>query len=219
MNYFNNYANWNFMPYIQKEEYEEFSVLEVGCDCGANLYEGVKNEYPNARIYGIEINEHAARIAACFFPVQTGNIEDRELYFGDEKFDYIIFGDVLEHLHDPAGTIFYCKELLKKDGHILASIPNLMHYSVMKDLLNGNFTYTDKGLLDRTHIHFFTYKEIVKMFETQGYLIEKIEPLITTSSVSLQEKWVEKLMSISDEAEEFMFRAFQYLVSAKKSDD
>lgn len=219
MNYFNIQVNWNLMPYIQKKEYEEFSVLEVGCDCGANLYEGIKNEYPNAKIYGTEINKHAARIAACFFSVQTGNIEDHALDFGDEKFDYIIFGDVLEHLHDPTGTILYCKELLKKDGHILASIPNLMHYSVMKDLLNGNFTYTDTGLLDRTHIHFFTYKEIIKMFESAGYVIEKIDPFISSSSLSLQNEWVEKLLSISDEAEAFMFRAFQYLVSAKKIDN
>ena len=72
--------------------------------------------------------------------------------FGGVTFDYIIFGDVLEHLRDPEGTLNYCKEFLKKGGSILASIPNIMHVSVVRDLLNGNFTYADQGPVSYTHL-------------------------------------------------------------------
>ena len=55
-------------------------------------------------------------------------------------FDYIIFGDVLEHLHDPMAALAYCKDFLKEEGRIIANIPNVMHISVIEELLKGNFT-------------------------------------------------------------------------------
>ena len=217
MNYFNEHPNFTLLSCIEKQKEELFNVLEIGCDCGVNLLH-LKNEYPNVKLYGVEINSSAADIAAHIARVQVANIEEKSVDFEGIKFDYIMFGDVLEHLRDPEGTIRYCKELLKEDGRIIACIPNLMHYTVMRQLLDGNFTYTDMGLLDRTHIHLFTFNEIVKMFIGAGYEMDKMTYTGGMQSVAEDDKaFVNKLLSLSTETEEFMFYAFQYIISAKRS--
>jgi len=129
-------------------------------------------------------------------------------------FDYIIFGDVLEHLRRPDKAIEYCKSLLKNYGCIIASIPNLMHISVMEDLLKGNFTYRETGLLDKTHIHFFTYNEIIRMFRDNGYRITNITTIIHKITEE-QRTLIDQLTSIYD-SPHFMYETFQYIISAQK---
>ena len=143
-------------------------------------------------------------------------IEDECVDFG-EKFDYIIFGDVLEHLHNPQQTVRYCKELLKENGRIIASIPNVMHISVMNQLLRGEFRYTDIGLLDKTHIHLFTQKEIVRMFAQENYTIEEMQGVIYELDED-EERLLGKLMEISGgNVTEEMYTTYQYSVVARKS--
>lgn len=214
MNYFNTIPNLGLVYMMQSKPDDKITVLEVGCDCGANLI-AIHNAYRNAELYGIEINEDAAKIASNVFNVQTGNIEEENLQYEQYSFDYIIFGDVLEHLHEPERVVSYCRNLLKEDGRIIACIPNLMHYSVMKELLNGNFTYRDTGLLDRTHIHFFTFNEILRLFNEAGYEIENISSVGGVKTDKDME-FVKRMMKISSGAEEHMFTTFQYLVSAIK---
>lgn len=213
MNYFNDNSNKALVACIKREKNEALDILEIGCDCGVNLLE-VKRQYPYANLYGMELNEKAAEIASKIAKVKQGNIEEQNVVFEDVTYDYIMFGDVLEHLRDPAATIRYCKTLLKEDGKIIACIPNVMHYSVMRQLLNGDFTYTDLGLLDRTHIHFFTYKEIVRMFEKEGFYIEQLDSIRQQKLSQKDKLFVEALCAFSDETNEFMFYAYQYIVSA-----
>ena len=213
MNYFNAVPNAGLLSYITDPEDAPIRVLEIGCDCGANLL-GVKNRYPNAELYGVEINPSAAEIANCIAKVTVGNIEERQMDFGGVTFDYIVFGDVLEHLRDPEGTLTYCKGFLKEDGSILASIPNLMHVSVVRGLINGNFTYEDRGLLDRTHIHFFTYKEILSMLLRTELEAEEIR--MTSNGVSSEDReFVGRLMELSEITDENLFFAYQFQVQAK----
>ena len=128
---------------------------------------------------------------------------------------YIIFGDVLEHLHNPQAVIRYCRTLLEDEGYILTSIPNLMHISVMKQLLSGHFIYEDSGLLDRTHIHFFTYKEIVQMFMDEDFQLENVLS-VTMGMTGEDEELMKKLLEISQDVQPFMYQTFQYKVAARK---
>lgn len=188
-------------------------MLEIGCANGGTLAE-IKNRYPRAQVYGIEINEHAAALAGHFAEVTTGNIEDKNLPCHNNMFDYIIFGDVLEHLHDPLEVLKYCRGFLREEGCIIASIPNMMHISVMEQLLQGNFTYAEWGLVDKTHIHMFTYNEIIRTLEDAGYEIEKMG--LTKQSISdKQEKLRDGLIALGNGAERFMYGAFQYIVKAR----
>ncbi len=213
MHYFQTMYNENVLQMITADMNAPISVLEIGCDCGATLLE-IHNRYPNAVVCGCEINKHSANIASHIADVQICNIEEQTLTFTPHTFDYIIFGDVLEHLHDPLKTIRYCRKFLKAGGCIVASIPNLMHISVMEKLLQGDFTYTETGLLDKTHIHLFTYNEILTMFQEGGYKISQIDALTTTLSAS-QEALIHRLLALQCGASEFMYQAFWYIVRAQ----
>lgn len=213
MNYFNLLPNRNLANLIEEEWEAPIRVLEIGCDLGATLLE-IRNKYPNSQLYGLEINPSAVEIARHLVEAQTGNIEDKQIPFVG-TFDYILFGDVLEHLRDPQGVIKYCREKLSEHGAVIACIPNLMHISVMRQLINGRFQYQDIGLLDRSHIHFFTYLQIVLMFQEEGYTLEdmrNIAPPFTPEEAQL----AGKLLELSESTDMHMYQTFQYLVRARK---
>ena len=215
MHYFNSVYNPNIIPLLGVQADKGITVLEIGCDCGATLLE-IKHRFPNAKVYGTEVNPQAASIAAHFAQVMVNNIEEKELPFEEEMFDYIIFGDVLEHLHNPLEILEYCRMFLKEGGEILASIPNLMHISVIEQLLRGDFTYTDIGLLDKTHIHLFTYNEIVRIFDKAGYDICEMRSCRYLKINDKQRQIIDSLLSIEDAAQSFMYETCQYAVRAGK---
>lgn len=86
-------------------------------------------------------------------------------YFKDNKYDHIIFADVLEHLREPQRVFNACADFIKEDGSVLFSIPNVAHGDILANIYNNDFKYTELGLLDDTHIHLFAYKNIVEMVE------------------------------------------------------
>lgn len=188
------------------------NVLDVGCACGASLL-AIRNKYPSASLHGIELDEGSWSISSLIFPVTQGNVEEK-LEYEDGYFDYIIFGDVLEHLHQPAAVLENMKRYLKPGGAILASIPNIMHISVVSNLLNGYWTYEESGILDKTHLRFFTRNEITRMFSQTGYQIEDIG--VTRIYITPeQQKLIEQLCSISSSSME-AFTTYQYLIRARK---
>ncbi len=107
----------------------------------------------------------------------------------------------------------FCKSLLKRGGRIVASIPNLMNIEVMKCLLNGNFPYAEVGLLDKTHIHMFTYNDNIRMFVDQaGYTIEKMS---MNGQLSEDDgRLADELIKLG-KAEKFMYQPFQYQIVAR----
>ena len=132
----------------------------------------------NCEIDIVEIDETSGKEASLYarkslIGEKFGNI-DNELWVDElenEKYDYIIFADVLEHLKNPVRILSLEKEFLKLNGSICFSIPNLAHNSVIIDLFNNKFNYTEIGLLDKTHISFFTYESIKKMVEKNDLTI------------------------------------------------
>lgn len=213
MNYFNLKPNKALVTYIREEAEKEFKVLEVGCDLGATLLE-IQNHFPKCKTYGLDINEAAVEIAKHITRAEYGNIDELKTPF-QERFDYIIFGDVLEHLRHPKEVISMCRGLLNEGGYIIASIPNVMHISVLEELIEGRFRYQDVGLLDRTHIHFFTYYEIMNLFHDAGYTVEDINGIIFDIS-DREQAIMETLLGLSDRTEEWMYKTFQYNVKAKR---
>jgi 2-polyprenyl-3-methyl-5-hydroxy-6-metoxy-1,4-benzoquinol methylase len=96
------------------------------------------------------------------------------LPFAREVFDYIIFADVLEHLYHPGKVLRNMRGYLKPGGRILCSIPNMLHASVMIPLLQGDFSYQDAGILDKTHIRFFTLQSVYQLMAQSGYRVESV---------------------------------------------
>lgn len=212
MNYFNLTPNDNLVNAIQEKPEQAFRVLEIGCDLGATLL-AIQNRYPECKTYGMDINEAAVGIAQYITEAECGNIDELKLPFR-EKFDYIIFGDVLEHLRHPEEVVRMCRDHLNEGGYIIASIPNVMHISVLEELIDGRFQYEDTGLLDRTHIHFFTYYEIMSMFHEAGYHVREVRR--TAFDLSERQQVIMKtLRSLSEQTEDWMYEAFQYVVKAQ----
>lgn len=148
------------------------TILEFGPATG-RLTQYLK-ESMNCNVYIVEIDEEAYNKAINY--ATDGYLGDIEKYewvekFKDIKFDYILFADVLEHLKNPEMAVKRSKELLKEDGMIGTSIPNIAHDSIIINLLRDTFQYNKIGLLDNTHIHFFTYNSIKEMFQNAGMVI------------------------------------------------
>jgi GT2 family glycosyltransferase/2-polyprenyl-3-methyl-5-hydroxy-6-metoxy-1,4-benzoquinol methylase len=147
-------------------------VLEFGCATG--YMSRVLCERLGCSVTGIEVDSAAAEIARGFAArVIVGDAEqlDYVQVFESERFDVVLFADVLEHLRDPQAVLRRVRPLLAEGGFIVASLPNVAHGSLRLALLGGDFRYTPTGLLDDTHLRFFTQESLLTLFEQAGYVI------------------------------------------------
>ena len=152
------------------------SLLEVGCSSGA-FGAAVKKHFRDCEVWGIEPSPAAAEFAAGRLDKAICGVFGSEMpELEGKRFDCIVFNDVLEHLANPDQTLLICKQYLSEGGSVVASIPNILHfYQISKILLEQDWRYEQEGILDNTHLRFFTKKSIIRLFEHAGYKIEKIE--------------------------------------------
>lgn len=150
-------------------------ILDVGC--AEASFGALIKEKNNAEVWGIELNSEIAECAKeKIDKVLVGDISEKITELPDNYFDCIFFNDVLEHLYDPYTLLKQIKYKLNNEGIIICSLPNIRHCPVLKDLiLNKQWKYNEHGVLDFTHIRFFTQKSIIEMFENLDYSILKIE--------------------------------------------
>jgi 2-polyprenyl-3-methyl-5-hydroxy-6-metoxy-1,4-benzoquinol methylase len=152
-------------------------VLDIGCSSGT--FGEVLIEQKQCVVDGIEPDqtdyEEATKKLNRVFKL---NIENDKLDIIDQKYDFIYFGDVIEHLVNPVKSLSRVKALLESTGKIVFSIPNMSHISVRLMLLEGNLDYGRTGLLDNTHLHFYTHKEVQRVFNESGYVITDLSPVL-----------------------------------------
>ncbi|HLN06781.1 MAG TPA: methyltransferase domain-containing protein [Acidimicrobiales bacterium] len=144
------------------------TVLEVGCATG--YFTKVLAER-GCKVVGMEIDPEAAKVAEGWAErVVVGNVDDTEVWdrVDDETFDVVTFGDVLEHLRDPLAVLRVAVRKLKPFGCVVISLPNVAHGDVRLSLLHGDFRYQEIGLLDRTHIRFFTLQTARELLQDAG---------------------------------------------------
>jgi 2-polyprenyl-3-methyl-5-hydroxy-6-metoxy-1,4-benzoquinol methylase len=151
-------------------------TLDVGCGSGM-FSRNLKKISENVETWGIEIVEQYAKIAEQHIDhVLTGSIDSFYDKLPDAYFDCIFFNDVLEHLVEPEECLKRLKAKLKAGKIVIASIPNIRHISILLDLLfKKDWRYAESGIMDKTHLRFFTQKSIIRMFDNCGYKIERIE--------------------------------------------
>ncbi|RJR21276.1 MAG: class I SAM-dependent methyltransferase [Nitrospiraceae bacterium] len=183
------------------------SVLEVGCHSG---YLGEVLKKRGNKVWGVEINREAARSAEQFYEkVFTGSIEDQNIWDAiSRKYDVILFLDVLEHLVNPRSVLVKSRELLYPGGFIIATIPNVASYGVRKELLFGRYDYQDSGVLDKTHLRFFTFYSARQFIKDCGYSV--VDWSVTKCDLPLEYK-LPFFRPVYDWSRSFLSRSFPNL--------
>jgi len=150
------------------------SVCEVGC-AGGMTGKALK-EKGFREVVGIEVNEAVAEKGKSYYDkLIIGDVEKISLPFEKENFDCILYGDILEHLVDPWQLLKNHHAFLKRGGTIICSIPNIRHYKIIKELFfRGNWEYSEGGIMDKTHLRFFTLDSMRRMLEEAGFEITRI---------------------------------------------
>jgi len=150
----------------------ESTVLELGPATG--YFSKYLKEELSCVVDAVEISPTMAEKAAQYCrDIWVADLDQEDLVerFQVKSYDYVIAADVIEHLRNPEEVIRKSKALLKDDGKLLLSIPNVGHAAVIAGLLQGDFHYTEEGLLDRTHVHFYTRRSLVAFLETCGLYV------------------------------------------------
>ena len=153
------------------------TILELGCAEGSTgaraLAQGKCGHY-----VGIELHEPSAAIARIrLSEVHVGNIETMPLPFAPASFDALIISEVLEHLVDPWAVLARLAPLVRPGGLVFASSPNISHHKVIRSLLRGRWDLADQGVMDRTHLRWFTPASYAAMFEGAGFVVEETRPV------------------------------------------
>lgn len=195
-------ANGRLTEYLQKEKSCNVDIVEYDSKTGNEAKQFARHSCIGEKEGDIELDYWADS-------------------FQGFKYDYILFADVLEHLRNPAKALKRCKEFLKPDGQIIMSIPNVANNAIVLDLMDGKFRYMDTGLLDRTHIFFFTKETILSMLKENGYNIYSFERIVRSpedsefnNSYNMYPSLVSSILKYRDEGE-----TYQYVVSCGLKED
>lgn len=149
-------------------------VLDVGC--GTGELTAVIAGLPGCEAVGLEPHaERAAAARALGLTVEAGVLSaDLRAKLG--AFDVVVFADVLEHLVSPADVLAEARQFLRPGGAVIASVPNVAHWTVRWYLLCGRFDYQTSGIMDATHLRWFTRASLERMFRHGGFEVERVEP-------------------------------------------
>ncbi len=194
--------------------HEAKNILDVGCSTGTlGAYLKDRNK---ARLTGIELSPEMAEVARVRLDqVLVGDAADVIIGegLGDQKFDTIIFADVLEHLMDPWGVLRRASQYLAPGGEIVTSLPNIRHIDTIYNLvIRGRWPMRDRGIHDRTHLRYFTRRDVSDLFSQAG---------LTIQEVKTHYRLIERPHPLNEYARYFAwpglreFLAFQYLIRAR----
>lgn len=183
-------------------------------------------ESKDCRLDIVEIDAESGRKAALYAEhalvgSEQGDIEKYHWLLSDEKYDVIIFADVLEHLLHPWDVLKKCKKVIAPGGMILASVPNIAHNSIIIDLMMDRFTYHPTGLLDNTHVRFFTRESFTRMAQEGGWAVtEETSAQIRVGENEIQNTYAD----VPKEVFKFLAsrpegNAYQYMFALRQNTD
>jgi SAM-dependent methyltransferase len=166
------YSSHRLIPQLVRRFSAPGRVLDVGCDVGFAGRDLVADGY---RVWGIDRNPVTLRKAADYYQHTILADIESELPLPEGPFDVMIMADILEHLVNPAVVFAHFAGLLAPHGLVVVSVPNVAHWYMRLSLLCGRFEYGDRGILDRTHVRFFTLRSARRFLRNAGFVIEAVE--------------------------------------------
>ena len=172
----NNYGNPLILKYVKKGSI----VFDVGCNTG-NLAKGL-TEIKNCKIYGVDISDKALEIASKYLAdYKLLDLENFSSFpFSHINFDYIVLADVLEHIRNPYEVLKKIQDQLKYKK-VIVSLPNVAFITIRLKLLIGKFDYKKQGIMDESHLHFYTKKTMIELFTNAGFKIVNCTPFPLTN--------------------------------------
>ena len=166
---------------------ENSTVLDVGCACGD--FGELINRDKGCIVHGMEYDAGSIDIAMhtnayeAVHQVDLNTFDESKYTQYHQNFDTIVLLDVLEHILNPEEVLHSLKKYLKEDGFFIISLPNVAFCDIKIGLLQDEFTYTDTGILDKTHLKFYTYKSISSMVTRMGLEIYACQPKVDYFSI------------------------------------
>ncbi len=152
-------------------------VLDVGCG-GGRFGEMLKDKREGTEVWGVEPSASACAQAALVLDRAVHGLFDDSLNLPEGYFDAIVFNDSLEHFPDPMPPLALARRLLAPDGRLVLSVPNVRHWTTFKNyLFGGDWHYEDEGVLDKTHLRFFTQRSIARTLTEAGFTVQRLEGL------------------------------------------
>jgi len=200
---------------LDADSTKPINVLHIECGLGATLFE-IKNRYPLANLYGIEINEHYAKVIQGVIKTVTTPVITFPLAFEEHLFDIIMIDDKLERSENPREFLINIKKYLKPDGQLIVAIQNVMHYSVLKKVLHGHWHYGDKTTLNKENRIFLTANDIQIFFKECGYLNPFIFHWYSPNNEA-DDKFIKSLCSIAGQDKEYLYRTYLYIVRSQNN--
>lgn len=168
------HSSWSSHQFARQAVLPGDEVLDLGCGRGELAAEMVER---GCRLVGVDFIPSDQVTPVLEQYIQTdllaNGIAEVSPRLGNRKFDKILLLDIIEHLADPASVVRECRKLLRPGGQIIVSVPNVANISVRLLLLLGRFDYLERGILDRTHLRFFTRKTIRQLLDTEGFAVVK----------------------------------------------
>lgn len=211
------YISKEIIDLIDENKDKHLNVLQIGCGCGATLFE-IKNRYRNSNVYGVESNREAAQIAKQYFNVSIQNIENSQLKFQKNYFDYIILSEEVGKFYNPEDVLKNIREYLKEDGYIVASIDNVMNYNIIRSLINGSWSYTNDGIMKRENIRYFAKGDIINILSKSAYDNIWIRGIKGEKSKE-DEAFIDEISGMSKLGLRDEFEYIMYFVKAKRGED
>lgn len=201
------------------------TLLDFGCATG--YFGKFLKDNKNCTVFGLEISEDLEEAKKVLDGVYSFDLDGdwpEEIY--ERKYDYLFYGDVLEHLKYPTEVLKKSKKLLKPEGKIFVSTPNIAHISTRLELMGGNFEYESMGILDSTHLKYFTLNSFSKVAEDAGYRITRVDSSTNDYPKEIVQDMLQKLglsanekfwkMASSPEARIYQFKMVLEIGSASK---
>lgn len=162
-------------------------ICEFGCGAGA-LARAIKQKLGDVHYTGVELMAEQIELASDVLDVGLVKDLNQIADWGEDsemrealrmaQFDHVIFGDVLEHLYDPARTLQQAAVCLRDGGTALVCMPNVQHWSVLAQLILGHWPQTDSGLFDRTHLRWFALKDMIALMGSAGLQVKQVIPRV-----------------------------------------